>query len=72
MTDDQSFTFPSTAFPQLAAKSAFAYALAELRELRTFAQSRAVTILGEMVGCTWSISIRIQLLPHLIRSCLGF
>ena len=48
MTDDQSFTFPSAAFPQLPAKSSFAYTLAELNELKEFADLRGVTLVGEM------------------------
>ena len=48
LTDDQSFTFPSTAFPELAAKAPFKYALSELRELQAFAAARGVTIIGEM------------------------
>ena len=48
LTDNEAFTFPSTAFPQLAAKSSFAYTLAELRELQAFAAERGVTCVGEM------------------------
>jgi hexosaminidase len=48
MTDDQSFTFPSAAFPRLATKSHFAYTLADLKELKAFADLRGVTLLGEM------------------------
>jgi N-acetyl-beta-hexosaminidase len=34
LSDDQAFTFPSTAFPTLAAKSAFRYTLADLVSLK--------------------------------------
>ena len=48
LSDDQAFTFPSSAFPAIAQRSAFAYTLAELRELQAFAAARGVTLLGEM------------------------
>eukprot|EP00658_Telonema_sp_P-2_P026064 TRINITY_DN20511_c0_g1_i1.p1 TRINITY_DN20511_c0_g1~~TRINITY_DN20511_c0_g1_i1.p1 ORF type:complete len:296 (+),score=106.87 TRINITY_DN20511_c0_g1_i1:46-888(+) len=48
LTDDGAFTFPSTAFPELAAASPFRYTIAELAELQAFAAVRGVEIVGEM------------------------
>jgi hexosaminidase len=50
LQDDQSFTFPSAAFPELSSKSAngFAYSRAQLRELSAFAALCGVTCVGEM------------------------
>ncbi len=47
LADDQSFTFPSTAFPKLATKG-FAYTLDELRGLEQFATERGVVIVPEL------------------------
>ena len=46
LTDDQMFTFPSTAFPKLATPG-FAYTLEELRGLEQFATERGVVIVPE-------------------------
>lgn len=46
LTDDQSFTFPSRAFPQLASDRH--YTLAELEELVEYAKVRGVTIIPEL------------------------
>ena len=46
LTDDQAFTFPSTAFPTLATKN-HSYTLAELQQLEAFARARGVTIVPE-------------------------
>ncbi|MCY2930628.1 MAG: beta-N-acetylhexosaminidase [Planctomycetota bacterium] len=47
LSDDERFTFPSTAFPQLATKDQH-YSLADLRDLETFARDRGVTIVPEI------------------------
>lgn len=46
LTDDESFTFPSTAFPQLATPGA-SFTLDELRGLEAFAAERGVVIVPE-------------------------
>lgn len=46
-TDDEMFTFTSTAFPKLATPGK-AYTLAELRGLEAYAQQRGVTIIPEL------------------------
>jgi hexosaminidase len=51
LTDDQSFTFPSRAFPQINSSQRHGgptYSLEELRELVRFADERGVTIVPEM------------------------
>lgn len=48
LTDDGSFTFPSSAYPELAGNAPFKYTLAELTELQAYAVARGVTIIGEM------------------------
>ncbi|MEM8488946.1 MAG: family 20 glycosylhydrolase [Bacteroidota bacterium] len=47
LTDDQSFTFPSTAFPQLATEGRH-YTLEELEELNAYAQERGVILVPEL------------------------
>ncbi len=47
LTDDQLFTFPSTAFPQLATPGK-AYTLEQLRGLEEYARLRGVTIIPEL------------------------
>jgi hexosaminidase len=47
LTDDQAFTFPSTAFPLLATPG-HSYTLAELRGLHDFAAARGVTLIPEL------------------------
>ena len=47
LTDDQAFTFPSAAYPTLAAYGND-YTLAELQELVAYADKRAVTIIPEL------------------------
>ncbi len=50
LTDDQAFTFPSSAFPKVTSQNGVglpAYTLDELRELVTFADSRGVAIVPE-------------------------
>ena len=47
LSDDESFTFPSTAYPQLATKDRH-YTLEELRDLEAFAHDRGVTIVPEV------------------------
>ncbi len=46
-TDDQSFMFPSTAFPKLATTNRH-YTVAELQDLETYARDRGVAILPEL------------------------
>ena len=46
-TDDQSFTFPSTAFPNLATPQRH-YTLEQLRDLEAYARDRGVEILPEL------------------------
>jgi hexosaminidase len=48
LSDDGSFTFPSTKYPELAAKAKFSYKLSELQELQAFAQARGLVIIGEI------------------------
>ncbi len=47
LTDDQSWTFPSAAFPQLATPGR-QYTLQQLRDLESFASARGVTIVPEL------------------------
>lgn len=47
LTDDQSFTFPSTSFPELATPSRH-YTLEQLRSLEQFAAERGVVIVPEL------------------------
>lgn len=46
LTDDQSFTFPSTAYPNLASPNRH-YTLDELKDLVDYAETRGVTIIPE-------------------------
>jgi hexosaminidase len=48
LTDDHAFSFPSTAYPEAAAKSQWSYTLAEMKELAQFAADRGVEIIGEI------------------------
>ena len=47
LNDDQSFTFPSKAFPKLATRGRH-YSLVELRDLEAYASLRGVTIVPEL------------------------
>ena len=47
LTDDASFTFPSTAYPKLSTPGR-SYTLAEMNELETYSQQRGVTIIPEL------------------------
>jgi hexosaminidase len=47
-TDNEAFTFPSTAYPELAAGSGYAYSLADLAGLESYSQRRGVTIVPEL------------------------
>lgn len=47
LTDDESFTFPSREFPELATEDRH-YTIEELRELEDFARSRGVTLVPEL------------------------
>ena len=48
MTDDQSFMFPSTAFPQLGHAEKRCYTVEELRALVKYADQRGVTLVPEL------------------------
>jgi len=48
LSDDGSFTFPSAAFPELAARAPFAYNASELAELQRYAAARGVALVGEV------------------------
>lgn len=48
LSDDDAFTWPSKAFPELAAQSSHAYTMAEMKELASFAALRGVAIIGEI------------------------
>lgn len=47
LTDDQAFTFPSKAFPQLAT-AGHSYSRAEITEMVTYAKDRGVTLIPEI------------------------
>ncbi len=57
LTDNESFTFPSAAYPQLPTKGRH-YARAEIDELTAFARARGVTLLPELdvPGHAWSLN----------------
>jgi hypothetical protein len=63
LTDDGAFSFPSTAFPELAKNSPWKYNLTELHELQAFASARNVEIIGEMDVPGHARSL-VQSLPH--------
>lgn len=48
LSDDGAFTFPSTAYPELANGSSWRYTLKELQDLQSFAKLRNVEIIGEV------------------------
>ena len=48
LSDDGAFTFPSTAYPELANGSSWKYTLEELHDLQSFAKVRGVEIIGEI------------------------
>lgn len=48
LSDDGAFTFPSTAYPELANGSSWRYTLVELQGLQSFAKLRNVEIIGEI------------------------
>ncbi len=64
LTDDQSFTFPSTAYPQLATPGR-SYTLEQLRDLEAFASERGVTLLPELDVPGHSTALN-QALPSLV------
>jgi len=66
LTDDQSFTFPSTAFPKLATPGKH-YTLAELRDLVQFADRRGVTLVPEFETPGHSAAMR-RAMPELFDS----
>lgn len=57
LSDDQAFTFPSTAYPALTTKDRH-YTLDELRDLVAFADARGVTIIPEIETPGHSSSMR--------------
>ena len=57
LTDDESFTFPSRAFPDLPTPGRY-YTLEELRELEDFACARGVTLVPELDVPGHSASLR--------------
>lgn len=69
LTDDQSFVFPSQAYPQ-AATSGRSYTSEELRELEVFARDRGVVIVPELEAPGHSRALR-QALPQLNCSAGG-
>ena len=64
LNDDQSWTFPSKAYPQVATPGR-QYTLAELRELESFAAARGVTIVPEIESPGHSGAI-IHALPEVV------
>jgi hexosaminidase len=63
-TDDQSWTFPSKAYPKLATPDR-QYTLEELRELEAFASTRGVTIVPEIEAPGHSMAL-IHALPEVV------
>lgn len=66
LTDDQSFTFPSTAFPKLATKGRH-YSLVQLHDLVKFADARSVTLVPEFETPGHSSAMR-RAMPELFDS----
>jgi len=66
LTDDQSFTFPSTAFPKLATKGRH-YTLGQLHDLVKFADARGVTLVPEFETPGHSSAMR-RAMPELFDS----
>lgn len=65
LTDDQSFTFPSTAMPDLS--KGMHYSLDELRDLETFAHERGVTIVPEL-DIPGHATVMVQALPKVFAT----
>ena len=65
LSDDQAFTFPSSAFPR-AATAGRGYARAELRALADYAQARGVTVVPE-IDVPGHCGALIAALPELFR-----
>jgi hypothetical protein len=63
LTDDGAFSFPSTAYPELAQQSPWKYNLTDLHELQAFAEVRGVYIIGEMDVPGHAASM-VRSLPH--------
>ena len=66
LTDDESFTFPSGAFPRLAAPGR-GYTVGELRHLESFSQARGVTIVPE-IEMPGHCGAAIAAMPELLRA----
>ena len=66
LTDDQAFTFPSTAFPKLATKG-HSYTQAELSYLEAFATARGVSIVPEF-DVPGHCGALIKAMPELFRA----
>lgn len=69
-TDDQAFTFPSTAYPALSEKSRFSYTLEELKDLEDFARKRGIAIVPEIDLPAHSSAI-VQAMPELFGNYGG-
>eukprot|EP00040_Diaphanoeca_grandis_P034105 m.210128 g.210128 ORF g.210128 m.210128 type:complete len:709 (+) comp33064_c0_seq1:323-2449(+) len=63
-TDDDGFTWPSTAFPELANTSSHSYTLDDMYELAAFASARGIAIIGE-VDCPGHSTSTVKALPTL-------
>jgi len=66
LTDDQAFTFPSTAFPKLPTPGR-SYSIDELRRLEAFSQARGVTIVPE-IDMPGHCGAAIAAMPELFRA----
>ncbi len=69
LTDDQSFTFPSTAYPKLATPRR-SYTLEQMKALVAYADARGVTIVPEL-DIPAHASAMVKAMPELFRSPAG-
>jgi hexosaminidase len=69
LSDGESFTFPSTAYPQIATKDRH-YSLRELRDLETFARDRGVSIVPELEVPGHATAL-VQAVPQIFASRSG-
>ena len=69
LTDAEAFTFPSTAYPQLATKDRH-YTLEELRDLEAFSRDRGVTIIPE-IDVPGHAKVMVQALPQVFATPAG-
>lgn len=65
LTDDCSFTFPSTAMPELS--NGMHYSIEDLRDLEAFARDRGVTIIPEL-DIPGHAAVMVQALPNLFAT----